>query len=202
MFDSDITNGVRGVLAPLHKSIVLTLSDPLNYEQGDMIESVENIAACNSNVSVTVCPDEELISKQAELRIFVDGEDSGISFSTVPSGNLLSPFLYAIMNASGCSFTIDKDLLARVAKLTTPVKLVTYIGRNSSITPRTLQIINELVSVNPLITNSIRDVAVDKDDVKRFGIVTLPTILCNDAVLCDGWNSAEDIVRALEHAAA
>lgn len=202
MFDPDIINGVKSVLAPLHKSIVLTLCESANAERKDMVESICNVASCNENVSVEVIEDGSNMSELPSLGIFADGMDSGIIFSTAPDGNLLSPFLYAILNAAGCSFTLDKDLLERVSKIDVPVDLVTYIGRHSSITPRTLQIINEMVAVNPLITNRIEDASTGKDDIKRFGILTLPTVLCNDTVLCDGWNSPEDIVRAIEHIAA
>ncbi|MBD5339617.1 MAG: hypothetical protein HDR98_10980 [Bacteroides sp.] len=202
MFDSDILSGVRGVLATLHKSTDLQSTAPEDTAEGrSMRETLRAIASCNPNVSVSFAS-EGVDSPSDSIRIIVDGIDSGVEFRVEPKGNLLSPFLYAVVNAGGSGFTLDSTLLKRARGITNPIKLMTYVGDHSSMTPRALQVINEIVAVNPGITNVVVDNASGHDIMKRYGVESVPTVLCNDVVISDGWASPEDVVRTLERISA
>lgn len=201
MFDSDIMRGVEGVLATLHRPTDLaSVASMASAEGRVMIDQLEDIAECNPHLRVSVTPSSE--EESQSVRIIVDGTDSGIEFRTVPKGNLLSAFLYAVINAAGTGYTLDKELLRRASNISKPVRLVTYVGQHSSFTPRALQVINEIVSVNPNITNLVIDAEQGREDMHRFGIQSVPALTCNDTVVTDGGFSAEELLKSIEHIAA
>lgn len=201
MFDSDILRGVRRVLATLHRPTSLRSVVDTSTDYGrKLVGTLEEIASCNPNLSVSLTEGDA--EGEESVRLVTEGKDSGIEFRAIPEGNILSAFLYAVLNAAGVGFTLSKELLSRAARIANPVNLVTYIGEHSSRTPRTLQMINELVAVNPNITNTVVDTRQGREDMKRYGVISVPTVTCNDVVISEGWENPEDLVRALEKAAA
>lgn len=203
MYDSDILSGVRAVLALLHRPTSMESTATECTPGGrSMRESLSEIAACNPYLTVIFKSDPDKNEEPENVRIVVDGADSGIEFRTLPVGNLLSPFLYAVVNAGGEGFTLDKSLLRRAEAIDHPVRLITYVGDHSILTPRALQVINEIVAVNPLITNVVVDNTTRRDEMKRYGVEVVPTVMCNDVVISEGWSTPDDVVRTLERLSA
>lgn len=197
MFDSDILCGIRGVLVPLHRPVELRSVVDSSSETGKhMVSVLEQIASCNPNITVSVQDGES--AEGDSVRIIVDGVDSGIEFRAIPDGNMLGAFLHAILNCSGEGFTLDKNLLERVAAIDTPLNLVTYVKKLCSQTPHALQVINELVAINPYISNTIVDAQENRDLMHRYGIERVPAVTLNDTLISEGWETPEDVVHTLE----
>lgn len=197
MYDSDIRCGIRSVLATLHKQVELYLIADTSTSEGKvMLEVLNKIASCNPYLSVKLINSNG--TAESSVRIIIDGQDSGLEFRIIPRGNLLAPFLYALISASGFGFTIDKELLKRAAEISKPINLVTIAGDHSAQTPRIIQIINELAAVNPNISNSVVDSHHSEDLRHRYGIEKIPAVTHNNILISDGWDNVEDIVNTLE----
>lgn len=201
MFDSDILRGVRSVLATLHRKItLLTNADGSTKRGRKMIEALDRIASCNDNLTLRLQTGNDVTEKEEDeisVRIIGDDGQSPIEFRTLPEGNFLSPFLRAILNVGGTGFTLSKDVLKVAEEIDHPITMVTYVGEHSPWTPRALQILNEIVAVNPLLNNRVEDARSSAEIMHRYGITNTPAVTINDSLISEGWQSPRDIVDSL-----
>lgn len=137
MLDQSLKEQLLRIFEGLEASYVFDISaDPGNGARGELLELLEETAACSERISCRIGDGEGL-----QFRILRNGEDLGIRFRAVPNGHEFSSLLLAVLNADGKGKNLpDASTRRRIEALDGQIDLTTYMSLTCTNCPDMVQV--------------------------------------------------------------
>lgn len=195
MLDQSLKEQLLRIFEGLEASYVFDITvDPGNASRGELLELLEETAACSERIDCRVSDGEGL-----QFRILRNGEDLGIRFRAVPNGHEFSSLLLAVVNADGKGKNLpDEALRRRIETLDGDIGLTTYMSLTCTNCPDVVQALNLMAILNPRITHTIVDGALFEDEVARLEIQAVPAVFCGGETLHVGRGTLAELLEKLE----
>lgn len=195
MLDQSLKEQLLRIFEGLEASYVFDISaDPGNGARGELLELLEETAACSERISCRIGDGEGL-----QFRILRNGEDLGIRFRAVPNGHEFSSLLLAVLNADGKGKNLpDASTRRRIEALDGQIDLTTYMSLTCTNCPDVVQALDLIAILNPRITHTVVDGALYQDEVARLGIQAVPAVFSGDEVIHIGRGTLAELLDKLE----
>lgn len=197
--DKEIIDQLKGIFANLDTSILLLVQgSPEDPHRKEMEEFVTDFASSSSAFQVKVedFPTEE---QAPVLSIWRDGVPTGVQFAGIPGGHEFSSLILAVLNAAGQGKNFpDQITQKRIAAITGPVEILTFVSLTCTICPDVVQALNVITLLNPEISNKVIDGGVAPELVKEYNINGVPTVYANGELLNVGQATLGELVGKLE----
>lgn len=197
--DKEIIDQLKNIFSKLDVSILLLIQgSPASPKRMEMEEFANDFASSSDRIEVKVedFPTEE---DAPVLAIWRDGVPTGIQFVGVPGGHEFSSLVLAVLNAAAQGKNLpDETMQKRIAAITGPVEIFSFISLTCSICPDVVQSLNVITLLNPAIDNHIIDGGVTPQLVKDYNINGVPTIYANGELLNVGQATLGELVSKLE----
>lgn len=195
MLDQSLKEQLLRIFEGLKASYVFDITvDPGNASRGELLELLEETAACSERIDCRVSDGEGL-----QFRILRNGEDLGIRFRAVPNGHEFSSLLLAVLNADGKGKNLpDEALRRRIEALDGDIGLTTYMSLTCTNCPDVVQALNLMAILNPRITHTIVDGALFQEEVARLDIQAVPAVFCGGETLHVGRGTLAELLEKLE----
>ncbi|MDN5962672.1 MAG: FAD-dependent oxidoreductase, partial [Propionibacterium sp.] len=174
--------------------LVMSLDDrPESAQISDMLEQVAALSA-----NITVRRDDSAHDRRPAFSITRPGSDISITFAALPTGHEFNSFVLALLQVGGNPVKLDEKVVAGARAITTPKNFVTYISLTCQNCPTVVQAINAMAVLNPLITNTVVDGSLFRDEVEAEKIKATPTMYLNGELFGQGRMEAAQILSGMD----
>lgn len=196
--DKEIIDQLKGIFSNLDvKILLLVQGSPEDARRKEMEEFVTDFASASDSIEIKIedFPTEE---EAPVLAIWKDGVPTGIQFVGVPGGHEFSSLILAVLNAAGQGKNLpDEATRNRIAAITGPVEILSFVSLTCSICPDVVQALNVITLLNPAISNKVIDGGVAPQMVKDYNINGVPTIYANGSLLSVGQATLGELIGKL-----
>lgn len=195
MLDTSMKEQLRGVFAPLENRYRLNVTVSDNHEsRTELMELLTDVADCSDKIEMTVTE-----GKGLRLVIEKNGTPTGISFRAVPNGHEFTSLLLALLNLDGKGKNLpDENVRGRVAALKGPIEITVYVSLTCTNCPDVVQALNAMTTINPAITVTTVDGAINNEEVESLGIQAVPTVYADGKQLHVGRSDFGELLEKLE----
>ncbi|WP_096270013.1 alkyl hydroperoxide reductase subunit F [Paucisalibacillus globulus] len=193
MLEADIKTTLYQYLELLENDIVLKVSVGSNQVSKDMLSLIEEIASMSSKITV----EETTLERTPSFSVNRVGENTGIVFAGIPLGHEFTSLVMALLQVSGRSPKVDPNIIKQVRNIKGEYHFETYVSLSCHNCPDVVQGLNIISVLNPGITHTMIDGAVNKEEVESKNIMAVPTIYLNGQEFGSGRMNMEEILSKL-----
>lgn len=186
MLNQEILEALKGYTANMQNDVRLVV------QAGNHEKKEELLGFLDSFVSVTERLQLEERDTAGDLRspisflLEVDGKDSGIRFSGIPSGHEFNSLVLAVLHASGTDMKLDESLKSLVAGLDVALHFEVFISLSCHNCPDVVQALNKLALVNPGIKTEMIDGGLYPELIEQRNIQGVPSVYLNGEPFANG----------------
>jgi alkyl hydroperoxide reductase subunit F len=195
MLDSSIIEQLKSVFAQIERDIDLVVTNSVHEKQAELLEMLQELSTTSGKIKVRSSDEQSPIPS---FHIEVDGKANGISFVGIPGGHEFTSLILAILNSDGRGKFPDKMLQDRIRAIKGPVKLKTYISLSCENCPEVVQALNLMAIIHPEIEHIMIDGGLVQNEVKKLGILGVPSVVSNGRLLSSGKSNISDLISMLE----
>jgi alkyl hydroperoxide reductase subunit F len=195
MLDESIAQQLRGVFGSLESRFSLVVRPSKHEKQDELLDLARGVAATSDKIEVRVEGDE---TPQLYMELLKNGAKTGIAFRGIPAGHEFTSLILALLNADGKGKLPDAGIRGRVAALSGPVALRTYVSLSCTNCPDVVQALNLVALINPKITHELVDGEIAIEEVERLGLQGVPAVYVGDKLIHSGKGTFAELVEILE----
>src|SRR5699024_6380140 len=141
----------------------------------DMLSLVNEPAELSSKIKGETTE----LERTPSFRVKRVNEDTGIVFAGIPLGHESTSLVLALLEVSGRAPTIDQEVIDQIKELDGEYHFETYVSLTCQSCPEVVQALNMMSVLNPNVTHTMIDGAVNKEEVERLNIMAVPTAYLN-----------------------
>ncbi len=195
MLEQAIKDQLKNVFSTLKNNYTFHINVADDHSQkNEIIELLKEVASCSNKLSVKKNTGTDL-----SFTIQKNNEPLNIEFKAVPTGHEFSSLLAAILNADGIGKNLPDELLShKISNLKGPIELKSYISLTCTNCPEVVQALNVMALLNPQITHTIIDGAINQAEVNELNIQAVPTVYANGEQLHVGRSSLGELLGKIE----
>lgn len=183
----------------VHQVEVVTSLDDTDTS-AQIQEMLDQVAALSDHI--TVQRDDAAHTRRPAFTIRRAGTAIAVSFAALPTGHEFNSFVLALLQVGGNPVKLDPKIIAATQAIDEAKHFVSYISLTCQNCPTVVQAINAMAVLNPLISHTIVDGSLFRDEVEAKKILATPTVYLNDELFGQGRLEAAQIVAKLDASAA
>lgn len=203
MLNKEIVQALKSYTANMKRSVSFILQTGDHEKRQELVTFLSDIAAVSEKINL-VERDTAGHANASTLRspisfsIEVDGDDTGIQFSGIPSGHEFNSLILALLQVSGASeIKLDSGLRNMVANVKEPLHFEAFVSLSCHNCPDVVQALNQFALINPLITTEMIDGGLYQDMVKERDIQGVPSVYVNGELFANGKVTAAELINKL-----
>lgn len=195
MLDIALKEQLKGLFSGLEGKYTFDIQvSPHHESRAELIELLEDVAACSDRLSCEVSEGERL-----EFVLVKNGQPTGIRFRGVPNGHEFTSLLLALLNTDGKGKNFpDAAVCDRVRALKGPIRLKTYVSLTCTNCPDVVQALNAMSTLNDRIEHEMVDGALYQEEVEALQIQGVPSIFADGELIHVGRGEFGDLLAKLE----
>lgn len=181
-FSDEIKAQLKGVFEKMEGSLTLLgeLDDrPISQEIRGFLEELVSLTD-KLSVSYVTAPSEDAPAIRLMRQTEEGLEDSGLAFHGVPGGHEFNSFILGIYNTAGPGQALDEAVLARIHKISKPLKLQILVLLSCSMCPELVMAAQHIAALNPLVTAEVYDLNHFPALRERYEVMSVPCLVVND----------------------
>ena len=167
--DTPLSTELRGfidALVALSGGKLKSTVDDGEYEKDDTGRAVFDV-------------DSVLPAARPCVRMWVDGEPTGLAFHGVPSGHEFNSFVLGLYNVAGPGQPLGDDLIERAKSIASPLSIMILVSLTCTMCPETVLASQRIASLNPAVRAEAYDVAHFPELRDHYGAMSVPCIVIN-----------------------
>lgn len=196
VLDASLISQLKQLMDRVIHPIELVVSLDTRPESSQISDMLNQVAELSANI--TVRRDDSAHERKPSFSIVRPGSDISITFAAVPTGHEFNSFVLALLQVGGNPVKLDEKVVSAAKAITTPKSFVTYISLTCQNCPTVVQAINAMAVINPLISNTVVDGSLFRDEVEAKKIKATPTMYLNDELFGQGRMEAAQIISAMD----
>ena len=193
ILDGDMKAQLTQYLELLEDDILLKISVGSDDVSKDMLALVNELAELSPKIKV----EKTKLERTPSFSVNRVNEDTGIVFAGIPLGHEFTSLVLALLQVSGRAPKIDQEVIDQIKNLDGEYHFETYVSLTCQNCPEVVQALNMMSVLNPNITNTMIDGAVNKEEVERMNIMAVPTAYLNGEEFGGGRMTVEEILAKL-----
>ena len=195
--DVEMLEQLTQVFEGLDKEVTLVTHDSPHENQDELLELIQDLEMTSRKIRLKKSDE---FSEVPKLSIYYDHQHSGITFLGVPGGHEFTSLVMAILNVDGKGKRPDENLIKRVQNLKGPIELKTIISLSCENCPEVVQALNLMSTFRKDFKHTTIDGGLVQDEIKRLGILGVPSVMKDDKLISSGKISFMDLITVLEEA--
>lgn len=193
MLDLDTSQQLKQYLELLESDIVIKVDFGDDSVSKQMQTFVSEVAQASPRISI----EKAKLNRTPAFSINQKHKDYGVVFAGLPLGHEFSSLVLALLQVSGRAPKVEKHIIEQIKKINKPLNFTTYVSLTCHNCPDVVQTLNMMSVINPLITHTMVDGAINTEEVKEKDIMAVPTIYLNDEHFSSGRTTVEEILSQL-----
>lgn len=193
MLDKDIKAQLHQYLELLENDIVLKVSTGSDDVSNDMLNLVNEIASMSSKISV----EETELERTPSFSVNRVGDDTGVVFAGIPLGHEFTSLVLALLQVSGRAPKVDQSIIDQVKNINGEYHFETFVSLSCHNCPDVVQALNIMSVLNPNITHTMIDGAINKEEAESRNVRAVPAVFLNGEFWNGGRITIQEILSKL-----
>jgi len=196
MLDEDLKSQLKAFLGhlkgPVRITSYLDKSEPSRLTE----QLLDDIQAASPLVTVYAGDPEG--KRVPSFAIHRPDEEPRVVFAGLPLGHEFTSLVLALLHVSGHPPKVSSESLARVKKLTSPLRFETYFSQSCQNCPDVVQALNLMAANNPLVQHVAIDGADFQAEVEARQIMAVPSLFLNGEPFGQGRMELDEILARVD----
>lgn len=197
MLTNDILKALKGYTANMQKQVVFVLQAGEHNKRSELLEFLNGVASVSDNISVAERDLPTRLRSAVSFYLEADGEDTGITFSGIPSGHEFNSLVLALLQSSGTEVKLDDSIAGLIANIGQELNFEVFVSLSCHNCPDVVQALNQFAQLNPNIRTEMIDGGLYPDLIKELDIQGVPSVYLNGELFANGKVDAAELVDKL-----
>lgn len=195
MLSQDILQAIKQYTANMQAPLTFVLQSGEHEKREELKSFLTDIAGTNERLSLV----ERDTSLRSPISFFieVDGKDTGVQFSGIPSGHEFNSLILAVLQSTGTPLKLDESLQKMVGRVNEKLHFEVFIGLSCHNCPDVVQVLNQFALLNDNISSEMIDGALFQDVIKERDIQGVPSVYVNGELFANGKVDAAQLIEKL-----
>ena len=197
MLSKEILQALKGYTANMQKTVTFVLQTGDHNKREELLQFLTDISSVSEKLAVEERNTDGYLRSPISFLIEVEGEDTGICFSGIPSGHEFNSLVLAVLQASGTPIKLDDTLKSIVANVQEEMHFEVFISLSCHNCPDVVQIVNQFALLNPRIRSEMIDGGLYQEVIKARDIQGVPCVYLNGELFANGKVTAAELIDKL-----
>ncbi len=197
MLTNDILKALKGYTANMQKQVVFVLQAGEHNKRSELLEFLNGVASVSDNISVAERDLPTRLRSAVSFYLEADGEDTGVTFSGIPSGHEFNSLVLALLQSSGTEIKLDESIAGLIANIGQELHFEVFVSLSCHNCPDVVQALNQFAQLNPNIRTEMIDGGLYPDLIKELDIQGVPSVYLNGELFANGKVDAAELVDKL-----
>ena len=192
----ELIKQLEGHMAGLNRDISLVLKRGENPKRRELVDFLKAISETSSMLSFRET-DSDTLRSPISFFLELEGKDTGVTFSGIPSGHEFTSLILAILQAGGGDLKLDRTTTESITKITDEMKFEMFVSLDCHNCPDVVQSLNKLSLLNPNISTEMIDGGLFQELVKERDVQGVPVVFLNGELFSSGRVNMAKILSSL-----
>ena len=197
MLSNDILTALKGYTANMQKSVTLVLQTGEHSKRAELLEFLNSVASTSDKISVEERETKGNLRSSISFNLEVDGNDTGIQFSGIPSGHEFNSLILSILQSTGTPLKLDESIQALVANVKEELHFEVFISLSCHNCPEVVQGLNQFALLNDNIRSEMIDGGLFQNIINERDIQGVPSVYLNGELFANGKVDTGTLVNKL-----
>ncbi|GAA0205739.1 alkyl hydroperoxide reductase subunit F [Kangiella japonica] len=197
MLNKQILEALKGYTADLQKTVTFVLQTGEHSKRDELKDFLQSFASVSDKVQFEERDLKGQVRSPISFLIEVDGENSGIQFSGIPSGHEFNSLVLAVLQAAGSPIKLDSSLQNMVKNIDQDMKFEVFVSLSCHNCPDVVQALNQFAVINPNISAEMIDGGLFQDVIEERDIQGVPSVYLNGELFANGKVTAAELIDKL-----
>lgn len=193
IFNDNLKRQLITYLGLLETNLDITYSLDNSSASLTMKEMLDELVSLSTRIKLI----PSKLTRTPSFTLAKEGESFKVTFAGSPLGHEFNSLALALIQVGGRTPKLEQESINKIKNIKTPLNFVTYASLTCHNCPDVVQALNAMSVINPMITSTMVDGAIFKDEVEKLNIMAVPVIYLNDELFGEGRHSLEDILDKL-----
>ena len=186
MLTQEIKSALTTYTAAMKNDLVFVLQKGVHERREELLTFLSEVASTSERLSVKERDSSNTLRGPISFLLEVDGQETGIQFSGIPSGHEFNSLILAVLNTTGTPSKLDESLKTLIKSIDTPLKFEVFVSLSCHNCPDVVQALNQFSSINPLISSEMIDGGLFPELIEDRNIQGVPTVFLNGDIFANG----------------
>lgn len=196
MLNTQILEALKSYTAEMQKTVTFVLQNGEHSKREELKDFLEQFASVSDRINVEE-RSVNLLRSPISFLLEVDGVDSGIQFSGIPSGHEFNSLVLAVLQSAGTPVKLDSSLQSMVKNIDQDMKFEVFVSLSCHNCPDVVQALNQFAVLNPNISAEMIDGGLFQNVIEERDIQGVPSVYLNGELFANGKVTAAELIDKL-----
>jgi alkyl hydroperoxide reductase subunit F len=197
MLSNDILTALKGYTANMLKPLTLVLQIGEHAKRSELLEFLASVASTSDKISVEERDTDGYLRSPISFFLEVEGENTGINFSGIPSGHEFNSLILSILQSTGTALKLDETIQTFIGNLNENIHFEVFISLSCHNCPEVVQGLNQFALLNDNIKTEMIDGGLFQNIIKERDIQGVPSVYLNGELFANGKVDIASLVSKL-----
>ena len=197
MLNNQILEALKGYTADMQKTVTFVLQTGEHSKREELKDFLTKFASVSDKLQVKESDLSDTLRSPISFLLEVDGEDTGIQFSGIPSGHEFNSLVLAVLQSAGTPVKLDNSLQSMVKNIDQEMKFEVFVSLSCHNCPDVVQALNQFAVLNPNISVEMIDGGLFQDIIEERDIQGVPSVYLNGELFANGKVTAAELIDKL-----
>jgi len=197
MLTNDILEALKRYTQSMKSKVTFVLQLGEHSKRAELLNFLSGIAEVSDNIDFTERDTAGVLRSPLSFLLEVEGVDSGIRFSGIPSGHEFNSLILAILHGSGTPLKLDESVKNIITAVDEELKFEVFISLSCHNCPDVVQALNQFALLNPNISSEMIDGGLYPELIKQRDIQGVPSVYLNGELFANGKVDTAQLIEKL-----
>lgn len=186
MLTPDIIEALKNYFAGMQKPATLVVQTGDHPKRDELMTFLSGVADTSDQLTLQERDEASVLRSAVSFLLEVDGKDTGIRFSGIPSGHEFNSLILAILQATGTPMKLDESVQQMVANVAEPLQFEVFVSLSCHNCPDVVQALNQFALINAHISSEMIDGGLYPELIEARDIQGVPSVYLNGELFANG----------------
>lgn len=197
MLSNDILSALKGYTANMQQSVTLVLQTGEHSKRNELLEFLNGVASTTEKITVEERDTKGQLRSAISFFLEVNGNNTGIQFSGIPSGHEFNSLILSILQSTGTPLKLDESIQTLVANVKEELHFEVFISLSCHNCPEVVQGLNQFALLNDNISSEMIDGGLFQSIINDRDIQGVPSVYLNGELFANGKVDTGTLVNKL-----
>lgn len=197
MLSNDILTALKGYTANMLKPLTLVLQIGEHEKRSELLEFLTSVASTSDKISIEERDTDGYLRSPISFFLEVEGNNTGINFSGIPSGHEFNSLILSILQSSGTPLKLDETIQTFIGNLKEDIHFEVFISLSCHNCPEVVQGLNQFALLNDNIKTEMIDGGLFQSIIQERDIQGVPSVYLNGELFANGKVDIASLVSKL-----
>ena len=197
MLSNDILTTLKSYTENMQKPITFVLQTGQHSKRNELVEFLSSVASVNDKITVEERDTDGYLRSSISFFLEIEGNNTGISFSGIPSGHEFNSLILAVLQSTGTPMKLDQSIQTLVSNLTEDLNFEVFISLSCHNCPEVVQGLNQFALLNNRINTEMIDGGLFQNIIEERDIQGVPSVYLNGELFANGKVDTGTLVNKL-----